>query len=470
MMLTAIVRNGMKVASSWQWVHASLFIVLASIFASAGVGYAAPLRIATFKCDITPLAGEPMVWATRLRTVMDPLLAKGVVIEDGTNRYVLCALDWCLLANESQWEFRQALAKGANTDPANVAVQCLHQHAAPSLDEGAYGYLGKAPEPLPRLSERFIGATKGNLAKAAREAVTNLQPFDRIGAGEAKVEKAASARRLKDETGKIIVRFSNGAKDPKLAAAPEGDIDPLLKTITFAQGDKPLVRLHYYATHPQTFCCDGRASSDVVGLAREDFEATDKTFEIYFTGCAGDVTLGKYSDGTPATQTAIRQRLAAGMQSATANTHYYPATNLIWRTNAFVLPLRGETEAVKAESQARVNDPKQGESSRVYLGAMRLSFIARLGKPIEVSSLQIGPVRILNLPGEPMLEFQRYAQRSRPEDFVAVAGYGDCGPAYICTDQAIAEGGYEPGSANVGKGSEAKLKAAIDALLGQPRK
>ena len=63
---------------------------------------AAPLRVATFRCDVTPWPGEPLVWATKLVKVEDPLLAKGIVLEDGTNRYVLCALDWCLLCNDSQ--------------------------------------------------------------------------------------------------------------------------------------------------------------------------------------------------------------------------------------------------------------------------------------------------------------------------------------------------------------------------------
>ena len=99
---------------------------------------------------------------------------------------------------------------------------------------------------------------------------------------------------------------------------------------------------------------------------------------------------------------------------------------------------------------------------------MRLAFVERLDRPTQVSSLQIGNVHILHLPGEPMLEFQTFAQQARPRDFVAVAGYGDCGCAYICTDKAIAEGGYEPSASNVGKGSEALLKNAILALLGEP--
>ena len=34
-----------------------------------------------------------------LRKVEEPLLAKGIVLEVGKQRYVLCALDWCELCN-----------------------------------------------------------------------------------------------------------------------------------------------------------------------------------------------------------------------------------------------------------------------------------------------------------------------------------------------------------------------------------
>jgi hypothetical protein len=429
--------------------------------------HAAPLRVATLRCDVTPPPGEPLVWATKLTKIEEPLLAKGIVLEDGTNRMVLCALDWCLMGDESELSFRKTLAAAAATDPASVAVQCLHQHAAPWADEGACRLLEGAPTPLPHLSAAFMDSVRSQLAAAVHEAVMRLEPFDRIGTGQAKAERIASARRLPDKDGHILTRYSNGAKNPKMAEAPEGPIDPYLKTITLAHGDKPLVRLHYYATHPQTFCCDGRASSDFVGLAREAVEQQDKVFQIYFTGCAGDVTAGKYNDGSPQALAGLTQRLKTAMLASIADTHYAPAEHLVWRTQTVALPLRGEREKVAAESRAWLDNPKQTDGLRVYEGAMRLAFIERIDRPIEVSSLQIGKVRILHLPGEPMLEFQLFAQQARPSDFVAVAGYGDCGCAYICTDQAIAEGGYEPNASNVGKGSEAALKKAIQALLGQ---
>ena len=445
---------------------ARLVLLLAVCFAFGAC--AASLRVATFRCDVTPGPGEPLVWATKLVTIEEPLLAKGIVLEDGPNRMVLCGIDWCLMGNESELSFRKTLAGAAGTDPAHVAIQCLHQHAAPYADEGAYRLLEAAPKPLPHLSARFMDSVRSQLASAVREAVSRLEPFDHVGTGQVRAVQIASARRLRDPEGHILTRYSSGAKNPKMAEAPEGPIDPFLKTITLARGDKPLVRLHYYATHPQTFCCDGRASSDFVGLAREAVERQEKVFQIYFTGCAGDVTAGKYNDGSAQALTNLTQRLEAAMRASIAGTHYVPAEHLVWRTQNVVLPLRGERDQVTAQSRAWLDDPKQPDGLRVYEGAMRLAFIERLDRPILVSSLQIGKVHILHLPGEPMLDFQLFAQQAKPGDFVAVAGYGDCGCAYICTDKAITEGGYEPGASNVGKGSEAALKKAIRALLGEP--
>jgi hypothetical protein len=289
-----------------------------------------------------------------------------------------------------------------------------------------------------------------------------------VGTGQVKAEHIASARRLKDEKGRPLTRYSGAAKDPKMAQAPEGPIDPWLKTVTLARGRKPLVRLHYYATHPQTFCCDGRASADFVGLAREAVEREEKVFQIYFTGCSGDVTAGKYNDGSARAQAELREHLVSAMEAANAETRFTRAKSLVWRTQPVMLPLRSDNDRVAAQSRAWLDDPAQPEGRRVYEGAMRLAFFERASRPIQVSSLQIGKVHILHLPGEPMLDFQLYAQQAAARDFVAVAGYGDCGCAYICTDAAMAEGGYEPSASNVGRGSEALLKAAIRALLRAP--
>ncbi|HNY41764.1 MAG TPA: hypothetical protein PKJ41_15295, partial [Bryobacteraceae bacterium] len=79
--------------------------------------------------------------------------------------------------------------------------------------------------------------------------------------------------------------------------------------------------------------------------------------------------------------------------------------------------------------------------------------------PLTVSSLRLGGVRIVHLPGEPLLEFQRHAGDA------IVAGYGDISPGYLCPDKAFEQGGYEPSASNAGPGTEAAMKQAIMEVL-----
>ena len=426
------------------------------------------LRLATFRCDITPPLGEPMIWDVPLAKVETPLLAKGVVLEDDGRRYVLVAFDWCLIGNESTWLFREQIAQAAGTVASCVSLHTVHQHDAPYADAGAHRLLEAVPQPPPHLSTKFLDDLQARLTRAVRKAVKNLEPFDHVGYGAAKVERVASERRLEGPDGKPIMRMSTGGKNPQLAALPEGDIDPFLKTITFARGTKPLVRLHYYATHPQTVSCDGRATADFVGSAREALERSERVFEIYFTGCAGDVTVGKYNDGTAGACAALAQRLRTGMEAAIAASQFGPATQLLWRTESVTLPIRTDPQFVN-QSSAWLANPKVAAGHRIYRGAMRLASIARAARPFELNTLQCGPVHLVNLPGEPMLEFQKFTQHCRQNDFVAVAGYADAGSAYICTDQAFREGGYEPEATNLAPGGEQVLKAAIRRLLMNPQ-
>jgi hypothetical protein len=86
-------------------------------------------------------------------------------------------------------------------------------------------------------------------------------------------------------------------------------------------------------------------------------------------------------------------------------------------------------------------------------------------RPIQLSCLALGSIRVLHLPGEPFIEYQLYAQHRRPDLFVAVAGYGDCTTGYICTNVAYTDrGGYEQTESFVGP-SEEILKDAIGKLL-----
>jgi hypothetical protein len=452
-----------------------LFLRAAVLGILVGVGSAAPfssdaadkLRVATFCCDITPPLGEPMFSCDALRKVEEPLLAKGIVLEAGGQRYVLCALDWCELCNGSYDSMRKQVAEAAGTDPAQVALQTVHQHTAPMVDIDSQKLLADAGFAKGiHIAPKALQEIEHRLATAVKQSIDKLEPFDSIGTGQAKVDRVASSRRVRDASGNICPRFSGAGDDPVMRALPEGKIDPYLKTITLARGGRPLVRLHYYATHPQSRYGDGRATSDVPGIAREKLQKKEGVFQIYFNGCGGDITMGKYNDRTDKCREELASRVLAGMEASVAATRLVPAGPIRWQTCPVVFPPRSDSGFGLADSLARLKDPKTAPVARFYASALRVAFHRRSDRPIELSALHIGKVHIVNLPGEPFVDFQLFAQGLKPADFVAVAGYGDCATGYVCLAKAYSEGGYEPTDSNIKPESEALVKKAIASLLG----
>jgi len=412
------------------------------------------LRVGTFRSDVTPETGEPLIWTMPLKVVLDPLWAKGLVLEQGRRRLVLCAMDWCGLGGAAFRRLQSALAAAAGVAAGDVVLHTVHQHAAPYVEGDAYRLLEELPDPPLMYSDRGLQRLSARLAAGVREALKSMQPLDAIGVSQARVERVASSRRVWDQ-GKLVVRYSTSGKDPYHAALPEGYIDPWLKTITFAARGRPLARLHFYATHPQTFCCDGRASADFVGRAREDFEREEGVFQAYFTGCAGNVTVGKYNDGSEQARSELAERLHAALKASAAATAFQPIRVVQWKTMPIQLPARQPEKPIQAGASPEAR----------YRAACGVAY-ARRKKPLTVTAVDLGVARILHLPGEPLLEFQQYAQQLNPQRFTAVAGYGDIAPGYICPDKALAEGGYEPSASHLAAGAEGLLKRAIAQLLG----
>ena len=70
------------------------------------------------------------------------------------------------------------------------------------------------------------------------------------------------------------------------------------------------------------------------------------------------------------------------------------------------------------------------------------------------------------LPAEAYVEFQLFAQECRPDSFMMVMGYGECGPGYIPIDRAFEENDQNLNDwAWTPPGSEAVMKAAIREVL-----
>jgi hypothetical protein len=302
-------------------------------------------------------------------------------------------------------------------------------------------------------------------AKALREATSKQQPLTHVAVGEAKIVEVASNRRVMGPDGKVRAVRTSATKDATVRAAPEGTIDPMLKTISFWNGEQKLAVLHYYGTHPMSYYGDGIVSSDFVGIARERRTAEDHVPHIYFTGCGGNVTAGKYNDGDPANRPVLTNRVYEAMKGAEKSVRKTPVGQIAWQTKPVILPVNSgfrEEELLK-----QVRDEKATSAMQI-VAALKLAYLrySTAGNPIVLSCLHLGDgVRIVHLPGEPFIEYQIFAQDDSKGKFVAVAGYGDGGCGYIPLEKSFAEGGYEPTQAFAVPSSETLLRRTIGDLL-----
>jgi hypothetical protein len=374
-------------------------------------------------------------------------------------------VDWTGLRNEAYRTWRAALAEAAHTVPENVALHCIHPHNAPFADVGAQELIAAADGP-PSLDLKFYEKVVADSAEALRRSLAKSAEFTHVGAGSVKVDQVASNRRVLGPDAKVKFTRTSATKNKAARDEPEGLIDPLLRTLSFWNGEKPLAALHFYATHPMSYYGDGMVSADFCGLARQKRQDEDPgVFQVYFTGCAGNVTAGKYNDGSKENRPVLRDRVHAGMVAAWKATERIPVTGWTWRVEPVRLPPRTEPSFGEEQSTTDLNDPKQTKARRNN-AAFQLAWLKRTDTPIEITALDFGAkATTLHLPGEPFVEYQLAAHKLRPDASVFVAAYGDDGPGYIPTAAAYLQGGYEPTVALSGPGSEAILLKAIAKVL-----
>ena len=429
------------------------------------------LRIATFQTDATPPIGYDMGYSV-VKKLGEPLLVKGVVITGAGKPFVLVAVDWVTIDGKARDEWHTLLAQAAGTTPDRVSVHHLHQHDAPRGDLDMFDERVKygVPEPVAAGvpdKRTWVHGVMERSAAALKQSLRQSQPVTHLGLGKAQAERLGANRRIMGANGRVAmhrqstytneypaevaaaIKVDADADGHKLSilnpeeakAAPEGLIDPFVRVISFWNGDRPLAALNYYASHPQVAFGKGIPTPEFVGLARERRQKETGAFQVYFTGAGGNVTLGKYNDGTERARQEFADRMQDAMRRAWTATARSPLTpaDVEWRTADISLPAK--YGAFKDEALAVAADTKRPANERV----------AAIGKYVRAKALEdgttlvalkLGPAYSVHIPGEAFVQYQLGTQAIRPNDFVAVAAYAE-GFGYIGNRDAYGEGGYE---------------------------
>jgi len=425
-----------------------IVILLLSLLPFSAYSDNGGLHISTFDIDATPPVGSSLAYDKEINVWDLGLRAKGIVLQGSGLPIVLCAIDWLLISNEGMDDFKRALAAAAGTIPHRVRVHVLHQHDAPVYDSGAEQILLEAGiDPALNKPISYDG-TFGRkvirkLAVAVKNSLADSQPVTHLGLGKAKVEKVASNRNIHGQDGNVRATRWSATEDPGLRAEPEGVIDPEVSLVSFWNEDKPLAVLSYYATHPQSYYRTGVANPDFVGVARFFRQlAVPDVLHVHFNGAGGDITAGKYNDGSHENRLILAKRLADGMKRAWEATHREPisSNDVGWSVEQVSLPPGKHLYEIR-DALSKDNSLLLESSDN----ARKMAWLRRVeaGKQLDVACLTIKNARILYMPGELFVEYQLAAKSLRPDLFVAMAAYGDIGTGYVGTTAAYPKGGYE---------------------------
>ncbi|NLV43473.1 MAG: hypothetical protein GXY07_03110 [Candidatus Hydrogenedentes bacterium] len=425
----------------------------------------APYQLATFREDVTiPLGHACMGGGVSPATeVVDPLYAHGVVLLGAEKPLVFATVDWCEIRNDAYDHWRTALAEAAGTTPERVLLASVHQHDAPVVDYEAQRLLDAVGLEKSLCDVPFARQCVDRVVAAMKEALKTPQPVTHYGIGIGKVEGVTSNRRIVLPDGTVSYGRGSATKDPALQALPEGIIDPYLKTLSFWDGDTPLAALSAYSTHPMSYYGKGGVSADFVGMARARRQAElPEVFQMYFTGCSGDTTAGKFNDGDPANRPVLADKMYQGMVKAWENTQRYPLEQATLRVAPLNLVPKSFGGYSEADARATLADASVKTFTR-NLAAMALSYRKRVdaGQPIDVPVVDFGKAKFLILPGESFVQYQITAQGMSPDAPVVTAGFGECAPGYIPTAIASAEGYNDESWCWVEPGAEPLITDAL---------
>ena len=444
---------------------ALLLFNFAWLAAPARAGY----RLATFSADVTVPLGHALMGGgiAPAKEISDPLFTRGFVLLGADRPLVFVSVDWCEIRNDAYDRWRDALAEAAGTDRERVLVTSVHVHDAPVTDLRAEQILEENHAAGSVCDLDFHERAVRRVADALRESLKSARNVTHLGTGQAKVEMVASNRRFVDDSGKVSFGRMSATRDPVLRDKPEGVIDPWLKTLSFWDEDRPVAAVSFYATHPMSHYGKGSVSADFVGMARQRRQNEDsRVFQIYVSGCSGNVTAGKYNDGSPENRPVLAERIYRGMRAAWEATERHPLTSVSFRAAPLRLKPREDTGfSLPDLRRLLTSDPKPFGQC---LAALGLSWRERVdaGRGLTVPVIDLGIAQLVLMPAESYVEYQILAQSLRPDCFIAVAGYGECAPGYIPTERHWAE--HDTNLHDwcwVAPGAEEALTAALRAAL-----
>jgi len=423
------------------------------------------LRAGAACLDITPPVGTCLAGYfhdRRASGIHDPLHAKALVVEDGSQVVAVVACDLIAIGRETVEKIRATASDQCAIPAQNIMVACTHTHLGPATVD-----VLQSPADENALNVVVEGASRAILrAKGA------LQDADvRLSRGE--LHGVAFNRRYRMADG--AVRTNPGA-DPGIIG-PVGPVDPEVIVLAFTGEDgKPIALAVNFALHLDTIGGD-TISADYPAVMSEVVrrEVGENVQVMFLNGACGDVNHINFMDPVEPASGFERSRAigeALGRKVLELLPQGKPAGTGIAAQSA---PVRLQIRAVSPQEVARAEQvlagaPPFGSMSVEQVYAYESVQVSKLPAAVEaeIQALILGDCALVGIPCEVFAELGLEVKRRSPFAATAVVELANGYEGYLPARRAYEEGGYEARTARSSKlapgSGESVVEAAVSLL------
>lgn len=414
------------------------FILLLCLTPSSRV-IAAILKAGVASVEITPPAGT-LMWGffdrqSGAQGMLDPLLARILVLEAGQKRLALVSLDLGRpFGPESMSWLKERITKNGST---YLIVSATHTHSGPVL-------LDRYPNGAPDWEKSALEKIAAAIDKASGSVIEV-----RLGTGYGVAYIGYNRRRV-NENGTVTMLWENETR------VPTSPLDPTVSILRIdtVRGD-PLAILVNYACHPVILGASNlQFSADFTGVVAKQVEQAfpEHPTVFYLQGACGDIN--PYYADVALEQNPVKWRDWTGGQlarevirvSKSIRPEAAPSATLEFAEDTLNFRLRYEMTAFR-QSLLKLLGPKAFET---FSPSIQKEY------SLPVVTLLINKrIGLMGMPGEPFVEFQHSWRERCPVGDALFLGYCNGYYGYFPTLKAASEGGYgaadavtwvEPGS------------------------
>ena len=414
------------------------------------------------KICINPPYGTPIVGYYEKRFtkgIADSLYVRATAFDDGEKLALVIAIDICHLAQNYYDEIKSVIKDATGIENDAIFINCSHTHTGPLIGKNfASGEDGSAV-----YEEFFVSCVRD----AAVYAVNDLKDST-IETAQAQAKNISFIRRYRMKDGTI--KTNPGVNNPDIVA-PIGDIDERVNVLRFDREGADTIVLANLGCHPDVVG-GSKISGDWPAMMRRTLEKTiDNTKCIFFNGAEGDVNHvnvhprggylnGMFHDFDDVSRGYDHAKYMArvvtgGVLQAFDKVKYVDVENIscIRRTINVASNMPTAEELVEAEKIHALHEAGK-DAELPYSGLMLTTKVAEAGRmvklqngpeafPMELSSVAIGPVALIGLPGEPFTGIGRGLKEAEGWELVLPCCLTNGNEGYFPMQDAYDEGGYE---------------------------